>query len=113
MGILDKLQKRYPIQPAKDEDLPQILEVFREVWSNKESILEINEQLHRRRYFDNPYSQGAASIMVARDGGHIVGFTGAMDFELWYHDRMYPATCTVDQAVLPSYQARSIGYLLL
>lgn len=113
MGILEKLQKRYPVQPAKDEDLPQILEVFREVWSAKESILTINERLHRRRYFDNPYSKGASSIMVARDGGRIVGFTGAMDFELWYHDRMYPATCTVDQAVLPSYQARSLGYLLL
>jgi GNAT superfamily N-acetyltransferase len=113
MGILDKLQKRYPIQPAKDEELPQLLEVFREVWANNERVLKINERLHRRRYFENPYSKGAASIMVARDGDRIIGFTGAMDFELWYHDRMYPATCTVDQAVLPAYQARSIGYLLL
>src|SRR5574341_661077 len=113
MGLLDKLQKRYPIQPAQDEDLPRILEVFREVWSGNERVLKVNERLYRRRYFENPYSQGAASIMVAKDGDRIVGFTGAMDFELWYHDRMYPATCTVDQAVLPSYQARSLGYLLL
>lgn len=113
MSILEKLKKRYPVNPARESDIQEFLAVFDAVWAGNEKVIEKNRRLSRRRYLENPYSNGMGSLQVARDGDRIIGFTGTMDYELCYHGTMLPATSTVDQGVLPRYQALGVGYLLI
>jgi GNAT superfamily N-acetyltransferase len=111
-GILAKIEKRFTVDVAKESDIDQIQIVFAEAWPDP-MVQARFRQRFRHCYFANPFSQGMESIIVCRDGERIVGFTGMMNFELWYHNQALPATHAIDLAVLPAYQGLGIGCLLL
>lgn len=110
-GILGKIEKRFTVDVAKESDIDRIQKVFAEAWPDT-TIQARFQQRFRHCYMENPFSQGMESIFVCRDDDRIVGFTGMMNFELWYHNQALPATYAIDLAVVPAYQGLGIGYLL-
>jgi len=113
MTLLKKLEQKYPVEYAESSDFSEIIALFNTVWSASQQLVARNEKLFIRRYFNNPFANDTLSIFAAKDGSKIIGITGLLKFDLSYHQKRLPAVWVVDQAVLPEYQIKGIGYLLL
>lgn len=110
--IVAKLARRYAVDAAREADISQIFQVYNAVRPTSD-LQQRFQQRFRHKYLEHPHAKGLASVLVCRDGERLIGFAGMMDFDLWYHDRLIPATFSIDLAVLPAYQGVGIGYLLL
>ena len=110
--IVAKLARRYAVDVAQEADTAQIFQVYNAVRPDPRLQQRFQRRFHHK-YLENPYAKGLESILVCRDGNRLIGLAGMMDFDLWYHDRLIPATFSIDLAVLPAYQGVGVGYLLL
>ncbi len=113
MKFLEKLAQKYPVEYAEKSDFSEIIVLFNTVWSASQDLVARNKKLFIRRYVNNPFAENTLSIFVAKDNSKIIGITGLLKFDLSYHGMILPAVWVVDQAVLPEYQTKGIGYLLL
>src|SRR5713101_3715602 len=80
------------VDRRREEDEEELFRLYRDVFGH-----EMTEASRRRwawQYRDNPRSDGAPEIWVAREGGRILGQYASMPVRLWWGDREGRAAAT-------------------
>lgn len=92
------------IRQANEEDIPAIVELLK--LSLGESLMPKSETFWRWKHLDNPFGQ--SPVLLAEEGGQLIGVRAFMRWEWRQGDTLYKAVRAVDTATHPKYQGKGI-----
>ena len=98
------------VDRRREEDEEELFHLYRDVFGH-----EMTEASRRRwawQYRDNPRSDGAPEIWVAREGGRILGQYASMPVRLWWGDREVRASWGMDVFLREEVRGQGVGALL-
>ena len=98
------------VDRRREEDEEELFGLYRDVFGH-----EMTEASRRRwawQYRDNPCSDGAPEIWVAREGGRILGQYASMPVRLWWGDREVRASWGMDVFLREEVRGQGVGALL-
>ncbi|GAB2499917.1 GNAT family N-acetyltransferase [Algoriphagus taiwanensis] len=92
------------IRRGTQEDIPAIINLLR--LSLGESLIPKSEALWNWKHVENPF--GPSPILVAEDGGQLIGIRAFLKWEYIYQGKAISACRAVDTAVHPDFQGKGI-----
>src|SRR5439155_1668447 len=95
------------VDRRREEDEEELFGLYRDVFGH-----EMTEASRRRwawQYRDNPCSDGAPEIWVAREGGRILGQYASMPVCLWWGDREVRASWGMDVFLREEVRGQGVG----
>ncbi|TNF39925.1 MAG: GNAT family N-acetyltransferase [Cytophagales bacterium] len=92
------------IRRGTQEDIPAIINLLR--LSLGESLIPKSEALWKWKHVENPF--GPSPILVAEDGGQLIGIRAFLKWEYIYQGKAISACRAVDTAVHPDFQGKGI-----
>ena len=92
------------IRPAVEADIPKIVTLLK--LSLGESLMPKSEQFWRWKHVDNPF--GESPVLLAVEGGTIVGVRAFMRWAWHTEDRRIEAVRAVDTATHPDFQGKGV-----
>ncbi|GMQ26617.1 hypothetical protein Aoki45_33000 [Algoriphagus sp. oki45] len=92
------------IRKGTPEDLPGIIDLLR--ISLGESLIPKSAELWQWKHENNPF--GASPILLAEEGGQLVGIRAFLKWEYQYKSKTISACRAVDTAVHPDFQGKGI-----
>ncbi|SFG32751.1 GNAT family N-acetyltransferase [Pontibacter chinhatensis] len=92
------------IRKGTIEDIPAIVELLKS--SLGEGLIQKSERLWRWKHVENPH--GASPVLVAEEGGQVVGVRAFLRWQWIYKGQILQAVRAVDTATHPDYQGRGI-----
>jgi GNAT superfamily N-acetyltransferase len=98
------------VDRRREEDGEELFRLYRDVFGH-----EMTEASRRRwawQYRDNPRSDGAPEIWVAREDGRILGQYASMPVRLWWGDRETRASWGMDVFLREEARGQGVGALL-
>jgi GNAT superfamily N-acetyltransferase len=98
------------VDRRREEDEEELFGLYRDVFGH-----EMTEASRRRwawQYRENPRSDGAPEIWVAREGGRILGQYASMPVRLWWGDREVRASWGMDVFLREEVRGQGVGALL-
>src|SRR2546426_320994 len=98
------------VDRRREEDEEELFGLYRDVFGH-----EMTEASRRRwawQYRDNPRSDGAPEIWVAREGARILGQYASMPVRLWWGDREVRASWGMDVFLREEVRGQGVGALL-
>lgn len=92
------------IRPAKDEDIPAIVELLR--LSLGESLMPKSEAFWRWKHIDNPF--GRSNVLLAMENEKLIGVRAFMNWQWRFENKTYNAVRAVDTATHPHHVGQGI-----
>ena len=92
------------IREATTDDFTEIIRVLKA--SLGEADLPISEAIWKYKHVENPFGQSL--VLIAEDGGIIVGIRAFMKWKWKKKDRVFSAFRAVDTATHPDYQGKGV-----
>jgi GNAT superfamily N-acetyltransferase len=98
------------VDRRREEDDEELFRLYRDVFGH--DMTEASRRRWAWQYGDNPHSEGAPDIWVAREDGRILGQYASMPVRLWWEGREVRASWGMDVFLREEARGRGVGATL-
>jgi hypothetical protein len=111
-AVLARVSARYRLARAREEDLDEVVALFRETWADPREPEELKRRF-RYRYRENPNGGAGDGLWTCRSReGALVGFAGMIDTVVRDGARPVAAAYCADAVVAPAHRGLGVPHLL-